>query len=406
MTSSPDKTIDWRSVLRVVLKAAALFVMVNLLFAVLNPLPAIGRISVYNGLVPGRQRLPYGEQPEAYNLSLDSLEAMFSTHEISRSKPTDEYRILIAGDSSVWGILLRPDETLAAQINAANLTLDGRPVRAYNIGHPILSVTKDLMLIDYALRYEPDMIIWLVTLQSLPVDAQLTAPLVRNNAPTVRDLITRYHLPLNASDPQLIMPDFWNQTLIGQRRALADWWRLQLYGFSWAQTGIDQVYGDYTPRSNDFESDATWRGRTETDGLDHDDLLLDVFDAVRQYSIQQTGIQQTGVQQTGVQQTGIPLWVINEPIYIADGENSDLRYNFWYPRWTYDRYRDLMQQAHKQASEQGGDENHWNYLDLWDSIAPDEFTDSPVHLTPSGTRQLAQHIIAALRGTDQSSGEG
>ncbi len=372
-------TLDWRFVLRVLIKAAALFVVVNLLFAVLNPLPTLGQVSVYNRLVPGRQRLPYGEQPEAYNLNIDSLEAMFSSHEIDQPKAPDEYRILIAGDSSVWGILLRPDETLSAQINAAALTIDGRRVRAYNIGHPILSVTKDLMLIDHALRSEPDMIIWLVTLQSLPANAQLTAPLVRNNAPTVRDLANRYDLPLDPDDPQLVTPDFWNQTLIGQRRAVADWWRLQLYGFSWALTGIDQVYRDYTPRSNDLEPDATWRSLTESDGLAREDLFLDVFDAVYQ--------------------TGIPLWIINEPIYIADGENSDLRYNFWYPRWAYDHYRDLMQQTADRAAA----ENRWNYLDLWDSIAPDEFTDSPVHLTPSGTRQLAQDIIAALRDTSAAS---
>jgi hypothetical protein len=31
----------------------------------------------------------------------------------------------------------------------------------------------------------------------------------------------------------------------------------------------------------------------------------------------------------------------------------------------------------------------WRYVDLWDAIPPDEFTDTPVHLTPAGTRLLA-----------------
>jgi hypothetical protein len=367
----------WPFVFRVLLKAAALFGIVNLLFALTNPLPLIGRLSIYNILVPGRERLPYGEQPEAYNLSLDSVDAMFASHEISRSKPDDEYRILIAGDSSVWGILLRPEEMLSAQINNANLILDHRQARAYNIGHPVLSATKDLMLIDTALHYEPDMILWLVTLQSLPVEGQLTAPQVRNNGETLQSLISEYDLPLDDGISQLRSPDFLQRTLVGQRRAIADWWRLQLYGFNWAQTGIDQVYGDYTPRANDFEPDTAWQGRTEADGLNHDDLFIEALAAADE-------------------QLSVPLLIINEPIYIADGVNSDLRYNFWYPRWAYDRYRDLMQQTAL--------ENDWNYLDLWDSIASEEFTDSPVHLTPQGSAQLAQVIIEALNETPVTAG--
>jgi hypothetical protein len=44
-------------------------------------------------------------------------------------------------------------------------------------------------------------------------------------------------------------------------------------------------------------------------------------------------------------------------------------------------------------------ENNWNYLDLWDSIAPEEFTDSPVHLTPGGSAQLAELIVDTLTDT-------
>jgi hypothetical protein len=211
------------------------------------------------------------------------------------------------------------------------------------------------------------MVIWLVTLQSLPVEGQLTAPLVRNNAETVQQLTAKYDLPLDAAALQ--SPDFWQRTLVGQRRALADWWRLQLYGLTWAQTGIDQVYGDYTPRANDFNTDTSWQGHTEDDGLDADDLFIQAIDVANA-------------------QLNIPVLIVNEPIYIADGVNSNLRYNFWYPRWAYDRYRELMSQA--------AEDHDWNYLDLWDSIAPEEFTDSPVHLTPRGSAQLASLIVAAL----------
>ena len=36
------------------------------------------------------------------------------------------------------------------------------------------------------------------------------------------------------------------------------------------------------------------------------------------------------------------------------------------------------------------------YLDLWDAIPPDEFTDTPVHLTPAGTRLLAEMLVEVI----------
>src|SRR5262245_12823292 len=107
--------------LRVLVKALALFVLVNVAFAALDPLPALGRVSVYNVLVPGRERLPYGENSaQSYNLSLDSLDAMFASHEVARPKAADEYRVLVLGDSATWGILLRPEETVAGVLDAGD----------------------------------------------------------------------------------------------------------------------------------------------------------------------------------------------------------------------------------------------------------------------------------------------
>jgi hypothetical protein len=80
--------------------------------------------------------------------------------------------------------------------------------------------------------------------------------------------------------------------------------------------------------------------------------------------------------------------IVNEPIFISSGANSDLRYNSWYPRWAYDQYRALLAQEARA--------NGWQYLDLWDSIDPAEFTDSPVHLTAVGTRGLAELIRAGV----------
>ncbi len=359
--------MGWRFLLRVVVKAAVLFVLANLVFAALNPIDALGHVSLYNVILPGRERLPYGENSaQSYNLNLNSLSAMFSSQLVARPKAADEYRVLLVGDSSVWGWLLENQDTYAANLDALGLkAADGRRVVVYNLGYPEVSGMKDLLLLDYALeRYQPDAVVWVITMSTFRFGQQLRPALVLNNAPRTRDLIAQYDLNLDPHDPTFVDPDFVGSTIVGQRRELADWLHLQLYGFSWAATGIDQYIPDeYTPRTSDFEDgDDLWDDRHPFT-ITEDDLALRVLDA--------------GVQRSG----SIPILLINEPIYISAGRNSDLRYNLFYPRWAYDQYRVLMQQ---QAAAHG-----WRYLDWWDRIVPAEFTDSPIHLTPAGSRQLS-----------------
>ncbi len=74
MTANPTEQLQragGRTLARLLMKTGVLFLLLNVAFAHLNPLPALGRISTYNILLPGRTRLPYGENPaRAYNLSV------------------------------------------------------------------------------------------------------------------------------------------------------------------------------------------------------------------------------------------------------------------------------------------------------------------------------------------------
>src|SRR4030042_3335302 len=100
-----SKLIRNFSMKRVIVKGVLLFILIDILFAPLSPLPKLGQISAYNLIFPGRLRLPFGEKPDqAYNFSLYNLDAMFASHEITKGeKPPDEFRVLLVGDSSVWG---------------------------------------------------------------------------------------------------------------------------------------------------------------------------------------------------------------------------------------------------------------------------------------------------------------
>lgn len=355
---------------RVLLKAALLLVLFNFAFIFIGDIP-LGKLSLYNSLFPGRERFPFGETRESYNLSLFDIDAMFASHVLNGSQKTaDEYRVLLIGDSSVWGTLLTPEQTLAGQLNADPTTACGGTVHAYNLGYPTISLTKDLMILEEAKKYQPDLIIWLTTLEAFPKDKQFSSPIVANNPDRIQKLITTYQFPMDPQSPGLSNPSKLQETFINRRRAFADLIRLQLYGVLWASTGIDQIYSqDYERAQVDLEASEDFHGLTSL----QDSLAFDVLEA-------------------GMSAAPNML-LVNEPMLISDGANSNIRYNFFYPRWAYDEYRVML--AERASAKR------WNYLDLWDLVSPDEFTNSAIHLTPAGEKLLAEEIAAAIERSCQ-----
>jgi hypothetical protein len=365
------------SVPRLAIKTICLFIVINLLYAAINPLPVLGHLSAYNILFPGRLRLPYGENPsQSYNLSLFSLEAMFASHAVATPKNPSEYRVVLIGDSSTWGYLLKPDQTLSANLNAAKLTRpDGREVHVYNLGYPTMSLAKDLMILKRSLRYQPDLIIWLVSLESFPQDKQLESPIVQHNPAEMQALIQTYAINLDPNDTSFVRQSFWQNTLLGQRRELADLLRLQLYGVMWAATGIDQYYPtSYEPPQVDLPDDQTFHG-LKPPTLKPEDLSLDIL---------QAGFQAAG---------NTPVLLVNEPIFLSPGKNNNIRYNFFYPRWAYDQYRQMLA---AQSLAHG-----WDYLDLWQLLPAQEFTNSAIHVTPAGEAEISRKIATAIATNDR-----
>jgi hypothetical protein len=104
--------------------------------------------------------------------------------------------------------------------------------------------------------------------------------------------------------------------------------------------------------------------------LDENKLAFDVINA---------GIKHAG---------SIPVLILNEPMFVSQGVNSDLRYNFYYPRWAFDDFREMMYEQ--------SESNNWNYFDFWNAIDPTEFTNSAIHMTPEGTRQFAELITDTI----------
>jgi hypothetical protein len=305
------------------------------------------------------------------------LEAMLASHEISGGKkPSDEFRVILVGDSATWGFLLEPGHTTSEYLNNQNIRMpDGRRLRAYNLGYPVMSLTKDLLFLKRALDYEPDLIVWPVTLESFPKDKQLFPPLLQKNPKAVQELGDLTGLELEMESVEADGPGFWERTIPGSRRSLADLIRLQIYGVMWAATGVDQDIPDtFKPRMEDLSDEVGF----------HDQQPPELEDASLSFDIIEAGINLAG---------DTPVMIINEPVYISSGANSDIRYNFYYPRWAFDSYRNKI----RELSEQ----NNWIYWDFWDKIDPSEFTNSAIHISPNGTEEYATLISKAIQASTQ-----
>lgn len=293
---------------------------------------------------------------------------MFSSLRLKvEEKKQDEYRVFILGDSSVWGSLQNNSDTLSGQLNSISLAnCDGKKMVFYNLGYPTLTIMKDIMIMDRALTYRPDLIIWLLTLESLPRENQTKSEILRKNASLINQMIKQYGLDesYHFDEPTLI-----DRTFFKQRRNLADLARLQAYGIMWAATGIDQdLNSPYTPARRDFEVDDTFHGAGQRN-LENE-LSLDVL-------------------KKAILNISVPVILINEPILISQGENSGIRYNYYYPRWAYDQYRTLIKNTAVEIKVP--------FYDFYDLVPEQMFTNSAIHMNRDGESILVNEVLSILK---------
>lgn len=348
------------SIARITLKVFVVLLVINFAWILLSS-EVIGNISVYNWLIKGRERLPYGENPEvSYNISLFNLEAMFSSHKIDSKAESSDLKVVLIGDSSIWGFLHKPEETLAGLLVENFKDMD---VQLLNLGYPSISVLKDLQIIDKASEYEPDLILWFTTLEALPIEKQIETPINKNNLENINYLIKKYDL--HTIQPQ--QTNILSRTFLKQRRHIADIISLQLYGFLWNATGIDQEYPEsYNKAQRDFHDfDGIYRGLTIEDDL-AETLALEIISKAINTNQE------------------VDFILVNEPTLISHGENSEVQYNFYYPKWAYDNYRFTIADY--------AEKNDITYYDFWNLVPENEFTNSAIHLSETGEKIFAEEI--------------
>ena len=361
-----------KKIFRIIWKSLFILFILMALYSMIQPVQWLGKVSLYNRIFPGRERLPFGENPRiAYNFSLNNLDAMFASHKLHRAeRQDDDFRILFIGDSSLWGTLLKPEETLAGRLDQKEMMIKGkkRRLQTFNLAYPTLALSKDLLILNRGLQYQPDLIIWSLTMESFPFDKQLSTALVNKNLAEFLSIAQKCDLSAPWL-PSSVSQSFYSTTLLGQRRDLADLIRLQLYGFMWAATGIDQDYpSDYPKPKMDLDPDSAFH---DIEGPYPDEMMAwDLLSAAHRLAGQ------------------TPILIVNEPILISHGKNSEIRYNFYYPRQAYDVWRKTLLETCKS--------NQWPVLDMWNVLPASDFSNSAIHYDGNGADKLQMILSDAM----------
>ena len=358
-------------------KALVAAALIHFAFAPGGSPDVVAGWSLYNRVFPGRLRLPYGDDPaRSYNVSVTNLNALFRSHVLDGSAPADdELRVVLLGDSSVWGFRLGADETLAAHLNRLNLRSRGKRLAFHNLGYPTMSLLKDLVILDRAQTYQPDLVVWLVTLESFPLGRQAESALVSFNRVETTSLLARSGLASDRYFPPAPNEAWWSGGLINRRRDFAELFRLQVYGLMWAASGVDHdTAASLTPRAEDLEADDTFQGYAPGEMVP-EDLAWEILG-------------------TGLEAAPVPVLLVNEPMFISGGANSDVRYNFFYPRWAYDDYRTWLADRCRATG--------WLCVDVWDSLPGTSFTDSAVHYNAAGAEKLASILAEPIQSAAAS----
>ena len=349
---------------RVLVKGILLFLVFE--FALYSLTPNLNLLNAYALLGLERQRFPISTlDPVDAPLDVDNLEAMVASHIVSRPKAPDEYRVMVLGDSAVWGLQLDINQTLPSQMNDLNLTCSNKKVTAYNLSFPRSSSTKDLMILDKVRQYQPDMIVWLITWYTLMPKTRVDHVIVNQNPDEFYKLGRRFEFLPKDYQPMSLLDE-----ILSRQRSLFRVVRYQLYPMIQLATDIDQIPGPPEILPAGLTNDTT-------------------FEGLKPPTLRKSQVSIDQIQDFYKLAGATPVLLVNEPMLILNGiPNSDVRYNSYYPRWVYDQYRQYLDQAAVQ--------NGWDYLDLWNIFPSGYFTDTPLHLTPDGERQLAETLAPSI----------
>ncbi len=357
--------------IRVLAKALIILLIANVvcLAANLNPVRAVTLFNTWWLVGHGRARLAY---PSDFQNGQLPVESLLAAHAIAYTpKAADEFRVIVLGESGIAGWGLADRDTFAAQLTARGVSINGKRVVAYNLAYPSPSAVRDVLILDAALRYQPDLVIWFTTAAALddsPDAVGVNGVFFDLNRQRLARIAQTHDLQAWL-DPRLSPEPWWRNWLaIRDQDMLPVWLNTLLYPFVAPDLGLTTrriatepipAKAKYYTGKPGFESmpNQTWQFLTIGRDL--------------------------------AKQAGARLLLVNEPMLVGTGKNSDVNYNLEYERAFYDIYRDQLAgyaTAHKL----------W-YVDRWDAIPAPHFTDTPFHADAGGYAVLVDQIAEQLQ---------
>jgi len=174
---------------RVLLKALILLIGFNLILISFPAIPAY----LFGMLMPKLDKFPdlvvHYDPSASHGFGLQNvydINSLFYSHVISRNgKPKNQYRVIFIGDSTVFngGFYKIVDQQICGNIY----------LYAYNLGYPGPSANTSLLILQEAMKYSPDLIVWSVQASLFGSHGNENLPLA--NPDKLKELINDYGLP-------------------------------------------------------------------------------------------------------------------------------------------------------------------------------------------------------------------
>jgi hypothetical protein len=327
--------------LRLLLKALILFVIFSTLLSLYPDM----NYDWFRVFMPKLEKFPYYVvyHNDSANHGFDlqnvfDIKSLLDSHVISAEiKPENQYRIIFIGDSTTYFGNIYP---IVNQI-----TCGSKNLRAYNLGYPGVSATKDFMILQEAMKYSPDLVVWSVT-YSIEDNNQ---GFIQANPGQYKQLTNNYHLPVTGSTSALN----WKTAFFQSDKLRLETYLLMNYSILAAATG-DQSKIIQTALRDDVDSTQQAVVIAGHGG----DAFLPIIQAFKKIS------------------RGVPILLINEP-----------RPNVI---TTLSQYLQFGKRISSLTSI-----NHIPFLDIGNLVPDKDFVDR-VHRNKEGERLFDQAVIPAI----------
>lgn len=322
-----------------------------------------------------------GDRPRLHDIDKTGvlwLELLLRQHEVCwrEARSPNERRIFAIGNSAIYGFPWPYESTAIALVNE-ELERQGVAAHIFNLGFVFTYQTKEAMILSEALRYEPDFIVYGVTLD----DYAHLAPFPYLPVTKFFEANSRAVARLAADPPRSFEEPFrlYRDAQAADVRPYASWIEFRQAG-TFVRLAAQQTAKTIRKRMfPSFQEEGPRIGKKNP--------RYDCNKIKRSFEKTYANWNEWSMLEYLAQlraETGVEVLVVNWPV--AHEPRGDC-YNVRYPNESFEEYLEWMQ---KKADGLG-----LAYLDLHDLLDRLEFVDS-VHPTIEGQRKVATRLGEAL----------